>query len=71
MTLDCYIDLCRKAIRGNFKSRNVRVMANERRHRLVLAQRRQTVRMWIARLRMALDPRTAPEVAATVAWRVA
>lgn len=70
MTLERYIDICRKAIRANLKARNVRVMADGRRHQRVLCQRRQGVRVWVARLRLAIDPRTAPAVAAAVAWQV-
>jgi hypothetical protein len=67
MTLQQFIEHNQKAIRANFKMRNQSV-ASPKRMRQIKAQRRKTVRRFIAQLRVSLDPLTREAVAKETAF---
>jgi hypothetical protein len=71
MTLEHWKICCEKAIRSNLKIRNARVFSNEIRHQQLVGRRRAKLRVWIAALRQARHPESAPLVAEAVRWKVA
>lgn len=70
MTLEQYIHICKTAIAANLRTRNTRVFDNAVRQCRLAQNRRQLIRRWIAQLRLATDPITAPSIAERVRWQV-
>lgn len=71
MTLEQWKLCCEKAIRSNLKIRNARVFSGSIRHQQIVDKRRAKLRGWIAALRQARHPESAPLVAEAVRWKVA
>ncbi|OWY38872.1 hypothetical protein CEK28_10615 [Xenophilus sp. AP218F] len=66
MTLDQYIERCKKAIAANFKARNARVFGRQAMQIRMRKARGDTIRYWISELRDSLNPATSQVVAARV-----
>ena len=69
MTLDKFKQNCELAIRANFAFRNQFTFSNPERQSKTQRQRRNSIRTFVANLRMARDPATSAAVAHAVRMR--